>query len=1523
MFFQNSFSKPIQRILAILLTLTCVMDGFAIDPANPPESMRGTVIYNGKDRTFNLDRYDFRGANFEVVLLDTDGITKLPIDAGPVRTYRGWCEEEPDSYVEATLLPNGDLRYHVFKGNATDWWYDPPFETNENAAAVNNFTELGGTANPPAGYPYAGATFTASAALLDNLYKTVYQVDMGFDVLVEYMNAASYTNMTTYARKAENAISHFNAIYIRDILAECKLGKVVFRKSNTGLDRSSEQWGIDWWNINTYWDTLFPNADHHFAGFVGSVGGGVAFGCDYGGPGSSGRSFNGWNGDMNWWHVARHEIGHNWGAGDCVEGCPGPDGSTVNSGNSIELSRMSNPEADQIMGCRRGKITNGVNIRNIGAYSYPVPPYANLDEFTAIAGIPTTLDVLGNDYDANGDWITVADFVQTTPLGGTVAFHPAGGPDGRDALYYSPPAGTFGTDKFQYSIVDDTGRTSQGNIIITVDIPNQTLRGYWKLDETTGTTAYDSTIKANHGTLAGSNTFDSGSVTGRFGKALSFDGNDDHIDVSGLNFKSNTVTITAWVNPSAIQSEYAAVFSSRYSGAANFNFKSNNSLGYHWNNNNYNWNSNLTTPVGQWTFVALVIEPTRATIYTSNGTTLNKAVNTAAHSPESFYGTLSIGRDDDRGAGERRYKGSLDDVRIYGISLTEEQIRNVIGGGAAESPSPFDQAGDIILIPELNWSMGAATVNNDVYFGTQYNSVQNADTTSSQYRGRQSQTIYTPGTLKRNTEYFWRIDQMDAAGNIIRGDIWRFKTGSGKGGITRQVWSNITGISVTNLTTSANYPDFPDLTEIINSFEGPTNWADKYGTRIHGFLIPPATGNYTFWIASDDNCQLWLSTDKNPAYAVKIAYIEGSGNNGWANSRQWTKFASQQSTAKNLIAGRPYYIMALQKEDGGGDNLAVAFSGPGTAQQVIPGIYLMPYATDYNWEPSLTSADLTGPDALEGYPYQHSVTGSASAFDGGAVSYSKAAGPLWLEVAPDGTLSGVPGDEDTQPQTFTIRAADSQGTFSDILLNITVRNTFTGELGMSDLAGLAAHWLNNGCTDIPACGGADLTGDGAVNSSDLIAMSGMWLIEKTYGGPASRWPLDTDASDAVSNHDGILMGGAVISRTDGNFALSSGALSLDGVDDYVQIPGYKGIPGSQSRTSTAWIKTSASGAEQTILSWGTQAAGQKWIFRLQSTGELAVVVWNGNIKTTMPINDGLWHHVAAVLPDQQTPSVNQIKLYVDGQLQTDAVFNSTQLINTGQADDVQIGAFISSGSQVSFFKGLINDVRIYNRALTSPEIEELVTSSLQLYLPLNETAGTIAGDFSLQNRSGQLINGPVWQPDSGAIGGVLSFDGIDDYIRIPDYKGVTGTQSRTCSAWIKTSTTGVEQTILSWGSSATSQKWLFRISAPGKFSIGIWGAYIESQQAINDGQWHHVATVLPESDAPAINQILLYIDGVLDTQSHASSALAIITSNAEDVLVGARASGTSTVAYFQGLLDEVRIFDRSLEEDEILEEAGL
>ena len=129
----------------------------------------------------------------------------------------------------------------------------------------------------------------------------------------------------------------------------------------------------------------------------------------------------------------------------------------------------------------------------------------------------------------------------------------------------------------------------------------------------------------------------------------------------------------------------------------------------------------------------------------------------------------------------------------------------------------------------------------------------------------------------------------------------------------------------------------PDVTDRLEAFECPADWADDYGTRVRGYLHPPATGDYTFWIASDDAGELWLSTDDSPERLRRIAFLET-----WTPPREWERFPAQTSAPIALEAGRVYYIEALHKEGGGNDHLAVAWSGPRLEQAVIAGRFLSP-----------------------------------------------------------------------------------------------------------------------------------------------------------------------------------------------------------------------------------------------------------------------------------------------------------------------------------------------------------------------------------------------------------------------------------------------------------------------------------------------------------------------------------------------------------------------------------------------------
>lgn len=159
---------------------------------------------------------------------------------------------------------------------------------------------------------------------------------------------------------------------------------------------------------------------------------------------------------------------------------------------------------------------------------------------------------------------------------------------------------------------------------------------------------------------------------------------------------------------------------------------------------------------------------------------------------------------------------------------------------------------------------------------------------------------------------------------------------SASGTILREHWAN-------RFETSLNSVPFnsvaPTYSVQLNIFESPKNIADNYASRIRGYVCPPSTGNYTFWIASDNASALYISTDANPANKIKRAYV-----NAYTMSKEWTKYPSQQSPSIYLVAGQKYYIEATHLEGSQGDNLAVGWALPnGVFERPIPGNRLSPF----------------------------------------------------------------------------------------------------------------------------------------------------------------------------------------------------------------------------------------------------------------------------------------------------------------------------------------------------------------------------------------------------------------------------------------------------------------------------------------------------------------------------------------------------------------------------------------------------
>lgn len=237
---------------------------------------------------------------------------------------------------------------------------------------------------------------------------------------------------------------------------------------------------------------------------------------------------------------------------------------------------------------------------------------------------------------------------------------------------------------------------------------------------------------------------------------------------------------------------------------------------------------------------------------------------------------------------------------------------------------------DSTIIIQANTAGGSGTVQKVDFFA---NSIKLGEDLTSPYSF--SWTNINQGNYELSARAF-DSDNDTAVSTVVNITVAAAISCNATGTISREVWNNISSGSVSAIPLETA----PDLTEQLSVLQSPVNSADNYGQRIRGFICPPATGNYVFWIASDDNSELWLSQDDNPLNKQKIASVSG-----YTSSLQWTKYPTQQSAPKNLIAGGKYYIEVLHKEGSQGDNCAVGWQLPdGSFERPIPGSRLSPFA---------------------------------------------------------------------------------------------------------------------------------------------------------------------------------------------------------------------------------------------------------------------------------------------------------------------------------------------------------------------------------------------------------------------------------------------------------------------------------------------------------------------------------------------------------------------------------------------------
>lgn len=117
-----------------------------------------------------------------------------------------------------------------------------------------------------------------------------------------------------------------------------------------------------------------------------------------------------------------------------------------------------------------------------------------------------------------------------------------------------------------------------------------------------------------------------------------------------------------------------------------------------------------------------------------------------------------------------------------------------------------------------------------------------------------------------------------------------------------ETWNNVPGAKVKDIPVSTPPNSVTQLTSLEISPHGKEN----YGVRIKGFLCAPFAADYTFYIAADDQAELWLSPDSVKANKKLVASVPH-----WVNSREFYRFPEQRSKETTLNSGLPVYLSVI------------------------------------------------------------------------------------------------------------------------------------------------------------------------------------------------------------------------------------------------------------------------------------------------------------------------------------------------------------------------------------------------------------------------------------------------------------------------------------------------------------------------------------------------------------------------------------------------------------------------------------
>jgi hypothetical protein len=410
----------------------------------------------------------------------------------------------------------------------------------------------------------------------------------------------------------------------------------------------------------------------------------------------------------------------------------------------------------------------------------------------------------------------------------------------------------------------------------------------------------------------------------------------------------------------------------------------------------------------------------------------------------------------------------------------------------------------------------------------------------------------------------------------------------------------------------------------------------------------------------------------------------------------------------------------------------------------------------------------------------------------------------------------------------------------------------------------------------------------------------------------AHWSFDNDASDSSGNNvDGLLGSGAKI---------IDGGVYLDGIDDFVLVPDHPALNKLEKEvTISAWVKMKS---KTGVIFDGYSNHGNTKGFGLWTH-----TIDDEESASFSALNDRKKIFVLAPFDSEKRVFITGVydgktrKIYINGELkETNEQLGS---IND-QGFDRRIGGQVKNPKRPErFFGGYIYDLKIYNSAHSDEEISKEFESGVARILPIEKETPkevySLIGHWDFENdasdSSGNGVHG-VLKGDAKIVDGSVVLDGVDDYVEIPDHKALNDiSHSVTVSAWVKPTKAGVIfDGYRDHGNS---------------FGFGLWTHLIEGSDATSFSALRtsppHVLTHFDNSgELVMITGVYdgktrkIYVDGKLEGTN---TLKGVIKERGFPRRIGSQVKkGKQNVRFFGGSIDEVKIWDIALTEEEVKKE---